>query len=182
MNSERQEMYRITSLSVIIHYVHYCNPNLKTCHHDTRLCVVVNVVYKKKYTFLNTIMAWLVFKNWNIKAKIPKAEGLGEKTIAYMKHIKVHSCHMGVISMSKHLIWKSQQCVIIHSQIIHYNTGNVYSYRAKCPSVNLPDQETDDQYSNTRHSIRFHIYHIIACCTTYGRLLWNEKNFFRICK
>ena len=35
---------------------------------------------------------------------------------------------------------------------------------ANCTSVNIPDQETDDQYSNTSPSIRFHIYHIIARC------------------
>ena len=39
----------------------------------------------------------------------------------------------------------------------------------KFSSVNLPDQETDDQYSDTRPSIRFHIHNIIACCKTYGR-------------
>ena len=33
---------------------------------------------------------------------------------------------------------------------------------AKFPSVNIPYQETDDQYSNTSPSINFHIYHIIA--------------------
>ena len=35
---------------------------------------------------------------------------------------------------------------------------------SKCTCVNLPDQETDDQYSYTRPSIRFQIYHIIARC------------------
>ena len=49
---------------------------------------------------------------------------------------------------------------------------------AKCPSVNLPDQETDDQYSNTRHSINFHIYHLIARCTTHGRLPLTGKKIW----
>ena len=47
---------------------------------------------------------------------------------------------------------------------------------AKCPSTNLPDQETDDQYSNTSPPIRFHIYHLIVRCTSNGRLPLNEKN------
>ena len=34
---------------------------------------------------------------------------------------------------------------------------------AKCPSVNILDQETDDQYFDSSTSIRFHLYHIIAC-------------------
>ena len=46
---------------------------------------------------------------------------------------------------------------------------------AKCPSINLPDQETDDQYTDTIPSIRFHIYHIILCYSTHGRLLLPEK-------
>ena len=53
---------------------------------------------------------------------------------------------------------------------------------SKCTSVNLPDQETDDQYSNTSPSIIFHIYHIIARCTSHGRLPLNDKKFCRKCK
>ena len=30
---------------------------------------------------------------------------------------------------------------------------------AKCPCMNLPDQETDDQYYDMTTSICFHIYH-----------------------
>ena len=52
----------------------------------------------------------------------------------------------------------------------------------KCPSINIPDQETDDQYSNTSTSISFQIYHLIENCTTHGMLLLNDKNFFRKCK
>ena len=42
---------------------------------------------------------------------------------------------------------------------------------AECPCVNLPYQETYDQYSDTSPSIIFHIYHLIARCTTHGRLI-----------
>ena len=41
---------------------------------------------------------------------------------------------------------------------------------AKCPSINLPSHETDDQYPDTSPSISFHIFHLIARCTTHGRL------------
>ena len=48
---------------------------------------------------------------------------------------------------------------------------------AKCPSVNIPDQETDDQYSDTSTSIRFHIYHLIAV-----RLTINANEICHKCK
>ena len=39
-----------------------------------------------------------------------------------------------------------------------------------------------DQYSNTSTSIIFHIYHIIAHCTTHRRLLLNELKMCHMCK
>ena len=53
---------------------------------------------------------------------------------------------------------------------------------AKCPSVNLPDQETYDPYSNTSTSTHFHIYHLIAHCKTHGRLPLTDKKSCRMCK
>ena len=49
---------------------------------------------------------------------------------------------------------------------------------AQCPNVNVPDQETDDHYSNTIPSICFHIYHLVARCTTHGRLKLTDKKTF----
>ena len=46
---------------------------------------------------------------------------------------------------------------------------------AKFSSINIPDQETDDQYSNTSPLTIFRIYHIIARCTTHARLLLNDR-------
>ena len=77
----------------------------------------------------STLLAW---RDWylqtkiKIKSKIPKTEVLVKDKIAYIKHIKIHSCHMGVIFMPNYLIWQGQQYVHIHSQIMHYHTGNVY--------------------------------------------------------
>ena len=53
---------------------------------------------------------------------------------------------------------------------------------ANCPCNNIPDQETDNQYSDTTHLIRFHIYHIIARCTAHGRIPLKDKNICRKCK
>ena len=46
----------------------------------------------------------------------------------------------------------------------------------KCPCINLPDQETDNQCSETTPSIRFHIYHIIRHCTSHGRNSLKENS------
>ena len=52
----------------------------------------------------------------------------------------------------------------------------------KCPRVNLPDQETDYQYSNTSPSIYFHIYNLTARCTKHGRLPLNDKKICCKCQ
>ena len=52
---------------------------------------------------------------------------------------------------------------------------------AKCPCGNLPYQEKDDKYSDRSTSIRFHIYHLILRCKTYGRIRLNDF-FCRMCK
>ena len=62
----------------------------------------------------------------------------------------------------------------------HWNC--VLRYCAKFPSINIPDQEIYDQYSNTSPSNCFHIYHIIARCTKHGRLPLTYKKFFRKCQ
>ena len=49
---------------------------------------------------------------------------------------------------------------------------------AKCPCINLHDQETDNQYSDTSSSIRLFIYYIVVICTSHDRILLKYK---RIC-
>ena len=46
---------------------------------------------------------------------------------------------------------------------------------SKCPCINLPDQETKKKYEETTTSIRFHIYHIIGCCSAHGRIQLKDK-------
>ena len=53
---------------------------------------------------------------------------------------------------------------------------------AKCPSINLPDQKTDDQYPDTSPSICFQIYHMIARCTKHGRLALNDNKICCNCQ
>ena len=51
-----------------------------------------------------------------------------------------------------------------------------------CSCINIPDQETDNQYSDTTPSIRFHIYPIIVCCTDYGGIPLKDKKICHMYK
>ena len=43
------------------------------------------------------------------------------------------------------------------------------------PCINIPDQETYNQNSDTTPSIRFQIYHIIERCTAHGIITLKDK-------
>ena len=58
----------------------------------------------------------------------------------------------------------------------------VLQFCANFPCINLPDQETDNQYSDTTPSIRFHVYHIIARCTAHGIIPLKDRKIFCNCK
>ena len=58
----------------------------------------------------------------------------------------------------------------------------VMRYCYKCPSIDLPDQETYDQYPNTSFSISFKIYDLITRCKTHVRLPLTNNKICRKCK
>ena len=129
VDSKKQDMKMIISLSLIIHYAHYCHPNENNVVKIQGYVWLWMLNIYQIYVFVITIMAWSLFqKNSRISSKILKTEGLGKNQIVYMKLIKIQSCHMGVIFKPKHMIWQRQQCVHTHSQIMRYHTGNVYCY------------------------------------------------------
>ena len=53
---------------------------------------------------------------------------------------------------------------------------------ADCPFINLPDQETNNQYSETTPSNMFHIYHIIACFSAHGEIILKDNKICYMCK
>ena len=55
-------------------------------------------------------------------------------------------------------------------------------YCADCSCINLTYQETDDQYSETTLSKRFHIYPIIECCNAHSIIPLNDKKICHTCK
>ena len=86
---------------------------------------------------------------------------------------------MGVVFTPKHMTWQRQK-MCAYSQPDHAlpHWKCVLRFCAKCPGINLPDQEIDYQYPNTSPSIRFKIYHLIARCTKHGRLPLTDKKSF----
>ena len=89
---------------------------------------------------------------------------------------------MDVIITPKNMIWQRQQYVHTQSQIMRYHNKKIYCGVVPCPIINLPDQETYDQYPDTIPSIRFHVYHMIARCTKHGMLPLTDKKCCRKCQ
>ena len=95
VDSKKQDMKKIISFSVILHYVHYCHPH----YQDTRLCVVVSVVYLKKVYINNYYHGMIVIrKNSRVKSNILKTEGLGKIQICiyetYKNTVMPHERHI----------------------------------------------------------------------------------------
>ena len=78
----------------------------------------------------------------------------------------------------------AKEIMCAHPQSYHVLTNWKFVLQccAKCPSINIPDQETDDKYSNRSTSINFHIYHILARCTMHGMIPLTDRKIFRKCK
>ena len=78
--------------------------------------------------------------------------------------------------MPNHPIWHKIQCAHIFSLIMQCHTGNVYCRVVLTVHVSiLLTKKTDNQNSDTTPSIRFHIYHMIPCCTDHCRFTLKYK-------
>ena len=77
---------------------------------------------------------------------------------------------------------RSKMCAYSHSDHALPHWKWVLRCCAKCTSINISDQETDDQYPDTSPSIRFHIYHLTSHCTKHVRLPLTDKKSCRKCK
>ena len=49
------------------------------------------------------------------------------------------------------------------------------------PHIDLSDQEPDRHHPNACLSIRFHIYHLIACCAVHGRRPLDKRKICHMC-
>ena len=64
---------------------------------------------------------------------------------------------------------KAKMCKYPHSDHVFPHWKFVLRYCADCPCINIPKQETNNHFSETTPSIKFHIYHIIGRCTAHVR-------------
>ena len=76
-------------------------------------------------------------------------------------------------------IAKATMCAYPQSDNALPHSKFVLQCCSNCPCINIPDQETYDQYSDTTPSIRFHIYHTIARCAVHGRIPLKDKKICR---
>ena len=77
---------------------------------------------------------------------------------------------------------KAKMCSNSKSDNVLPHWKCVLRFFVQCPNINIPDQETYDNHTNPSPSIRFHIYHLIECCTKHCRLPLSEKKSCRACQ
>ena len=77
---------------------------------------------------------------------------------------------------------KDSMCAYPHSDHALPHWKFVLQCCADCPCINLSDQETYYQYSETTPSIQFHIYHIIARCSAHVIITLKDNKIFHMCR
>ena len=90
----------------------------------------------------------------------------------YKNTFMPHGCHIYVKEFD---VEKEKMCAYLQSDHVLPHWKCVLRCCAKCPSINIPGQEIDDQYPDTSPSIRFHIDHLISRCTKHGRIPLTDK-------
>ena len=133
----------------------------------------------------SSLLSWRDRYFKNIKDQIQNAQNRrsgGKANCVYETYKNMVMPHGSHIYSKSYYMEKSTMCAYPQSDHALPHCKYIIRWCAKYPSVNLPDQKIDDQYSNTNPSIRFHIYHLIGFCTTHGRLPLNYKKNCRKCK
>ena len=77
---------------------------------------------------------------------------------------------------------KAKMCIYTQSDHALPQRQCVLRCYSDCTCINIPNQETDNQYSDRTPTIWFHIYHIIARCTDHGIITLKDKKIFHMCK
>ena len=87
-----------------------------------KCCIYAKSIHSSLLSWRDQYLNWTYGSN----PKLSKQKVWEKGKFAYMKQIKIQSCHMGTIFTPKHTTWQRQQCVHTRSQIMCYRTGNVY--------------------------------------------------------
>ena len=138
-------------------------PQFKKICQDTRLCVVVNVAYLPKLCIRNYyhgVIVILELKYLIQDAQYRRSGGKANLLYETFKNAFMpHGCH---IYAKAHDMGKATMCAKSHYNHALPHWKCVLRCCAQCPSINIPDQETDDNNPKPSPSTRFHIYHLIA--------------------
>ena len=127
-----------------------------------------------------SLLSWRdwYLKNSNIKSKMLKTEG-PVKCFCMYETYKNTVMPNGRHSYAKSSdMAKAKMCAYPQSDHVLSHWKYVLRRYDNCQYINITDKETYIQYSYTTPSIRFYIYHIIARCTTHGRITLKDKNVF----
>ena len=163
--------------------VYLSYPNKKKCQHDKRSCVVVNVLYLPKLYIPHYYHVVINIKKLKVQIQNYQNRRSGEKENCIYETCKnIVMLHGRNIQAEQSYMQKETMCAYLYPYHALPHWKCVFKCCSKCPCFNLPDQKTDDQYSNISTSIRCHIYHIHLCCTSHRRLLLNDKKCFCMCK
>ena len=144
--------------------------------------MVVNVVYLSKLYIPHYYHGVIgIFKKLKYQIQNSQNRRSGGKSNriyeTYKNMVMLHGRHIYVKAYDME---KATMCAYPHSYHSLTHWKYIMQVCAKWPSVNIPDQEIDDQYSYTSPSIQFHIYHLIARCSTRGRLPLTDKKMSQV--
>ena len=135
-------------------------------------CIYAKSIHSSLLSWRDSYLKKLKDKSQN--AQIRRS---GEKSHhiydTYKNTVMPHGCHIYAKASD---MAKAKICIYPQSDYALSHCKCVLQCCDKCPCINLPDQEIDNQYSETTPSIRFHIYHIIGSRTAHGRNPFKDKN------
>ena len=133
----------------------------------------------------SSLLSWrdMYFKKLKYQSQNDQNRSSGKKEHCiyetYKNTVMPHGRH---IYAKAYVISKAKMCAYSQSDHDLPHWKCVLQCCAKCPSINITDQETDDQYPDTGPSIFFYIYHKIARCTKHGRLLLTDRKICHKCQ
>ena len=136
----------------------------------------------QKHVFIVIIMVWAFKENLKIKYVTHKTEGLVNRPIVYLGHIKY--CHATREAYLSDRIWYGDGNSV-HISIIKYAFQHwkcILSCCAQCTWIYIPSPELDQNILNVIPTVRFYVYQHIARCNVQGRQPFNGNKQCQVCE